>query len=181
MDPAPASSQPDRRDFIAKAAAMVIGGTLVVPPVAAGLCVLFDPLRRKSEAGASILVAALGSLPESGEPRMFSVIAPLVDAWNRTPDVPIGAVYLQRLKDNKVRALNVVCPHTGCFVKYRAANRDYFCPCHESSFSVDGQILNPSSPSPRPLDELPVEIRNGNEIWVTFQNFRPGTREKIPV
>src|SRR5690606_19764508 len=103
---------------------------LAVAPVAAGLCVLFDPLRRKSEGGATVHVANLTSLPESGEPRKFTVNVTLTDAWNRTPNVPVGAVYLQRLKDNKVRALNVVCPHTGCFVNYRAENNDYFCPCH---------------------------------------------------
>jgi menaquinol-cytochrome c reductase iron-sulfur subunit len=182
MDHTNASPPPsDRRDFIAKASAVVIGGSLIVAPSIAGLCVLLDPLRRKSEGGASVLVATLGSLPENGEPRKFSVLATHVDAWNRTPNVPVGAVYLQRRKDNTVRALNVVCPHTGCFVNYRAAQNDYFCPCHSSRFSIDGTILDPNSPSPRALDELPVEIRNDSEIWVTFQNFRAGTREKIPV
>ena len=37
------------------------------------------------------------------------------------------------------------------------------------------------SPSPRGLDELEVEIRSDNEIWVKFQNFRAGEKEKIPV
>jgi len=31
------------------------------------------------------------------------------------------------------------------------------------------------------LDELAVEIRNGNEIWVRFQNFRTGVHSSIPV
>ena len=181
MDSPPVAPPPDRREFITKAAAVVIGGSLAAAPVAAGLCVLFDPLRRQSETSASVLVTSLNALPESGEPRKFPVIATLVDAWNRTPNVPIGAVYLQRLKDNQVRALNVVCPHAGCFVNYRPANNDYFCPCHDSSFNVDGKVLDPKSPSPRPLDELPVEIRKGTEIWVTFQNFRAGVHEKIPV
>lgn len=172
--------QPDRRDFISKATAVVIGGSLVVAPVVAGLCVLFDPLRRKTESGASVLVANLKSLPEDGEPRKFSVLATRVDAWNRTPNVPVGAVYLQRLKDDKVRALNVVCPHAGCFVDYRPANSHYFCPCHNSSFGLDGKVQDPKSPSPRGLDELAVEIRNGTEVWVTFQNFRAGVHEKIP-
>ncbi len=108
MDPNADSPAQDRRAFLSKASAVVIGGSLVVAPVVAGLCVALDPLRRKSEAGASVLVATLNSLPEDGEPRKFSVLATRVDAWNRTPNVPIGAVYLQRLKDNKVRALNVV-------------------------------------------------------------------------
>ena len=171
----------DRRDFISKAASVAIGGSLVVIPAVAGLCVALDPLRRKSEIGASVLVASLNSLPETGEPRKFSVLATKVDAWNRTPNVPVGAVYLQRLPDNKVRALNVVCPHAGCFVDFRPANSHYFCPCHNSSFALDGKIQDPKSPSPRGLDELPVEVRNGTEVWVTFQNFRAGVHEKVPV
>lgn len=181
MDTPNPSPQPDRREFIKKAAAVAVGGSLVVAPITAGLRVFMDPLRRKTESGASVLVATLTSLPENGEPRKFSVLATKVDAWNRTPNVPVGAVYLQRLKDDNVRALNVVCPHAGCFVDYRPANSNYFCPCHNSSFALDGAVLDPKSPSPRGLDELPVEIRNGNEVWVTFQNFRAGVHEKIPV
>ena len=181
MDTLNPSTPTDRRDFITKATAVVVGGTLTVVPAIAGLCVLFDPLRRKSESGASVLVTNLNSLPENGEPRKFSVLATRVDAWNRTPNVPVGAVYLQRLADDKVRALNVVCPHAGCFVDFRPANSNYFCPCHNSTFALDGKIQDPKSPSPRALDELPVEIRNGSEVWVTFQNFRAGVHEKIPV
>lgn len=176
-----ASPQPDRRNFITKAAAVVVGGLIAAVPPIAGLLVFFDPLRRKSGSESAVLVASLNALPDTGEPRKFSVLATRVDAWNRTPNVPVGAVYLQRFKDGKVRALNVVCPHAGCFVDYRSSENHFHCPCHNSSFSVDGKILDPKSPSPRPLDELPVEIRRGSEIWVTFQNFRAGTPEKIPV
>ena len=175
-------SQPtDRRDFISKTAAIVIGGSLVVAPAVAGLCVLCDPLRRPAATGGPVHVASLNALPESGEPRKFPVLATKVDAWNREPNVPVGAVYLQRLKDNTVRAFNVVCPHAGCFVDFKAAKGHFHCPCHDSSFSLDGKILDPKSPSPRPLDDLPVEIRNGSEVWVKFQNFRAGTHERIPV
>ena len=159
----------------------MIGGAIAAVPPVAGLIVALDPLRRKSEAGASVLVATLSSLPESGEPRKFPVLATKVDAWNRTPNVPIGAVYLQRLKDNQVRAFNVVCPHAGCFVDFRPGKGHYHCPCHDSSFSLDGKILDPKSPSPRGLDDLPVEVRKGTEVWVTFQNFRAGVHGKIPV
>lgn len=181
---APDSTPPpanDRRDFLTKAAAIAIGGAITVVPPVAGLCVFLDPLRRQSVAGASVLVASLSALTEGGEPRKFPVLADKVDAWNRATNVPIGAVYLQRLKDNKVRALNVVCPHAGCFVNYRSGQNDFFCPCHDSRFSTDGAILDPKSPSPRPLDDLPVEIRKGTEVWVTFQNFRAGEHTKIPV
>ncbi|MDP3071719.1 MAG: Rieske (2Fe-2S) protein [Opitutaceae bacterium] len=181
---APDSAPPpagDRREFLTKAAAIAIGGAITAVPPIAGLCVFLDPLRREASAGASVLVASLSALTEGGEPRKFPVLADKVDAWNRATNVPVGAVYLQRLKDNKIRALNVVCPHAGCFVDFRPAQNKYHCPCHDSSFGLDGAILDPKSPSPRPLDELPVEIRKGTEVWVTFQNFRAGEHKKIPV
>ncbi len=172
--------QPDRRNFLTKAAAIVIGGLTAVAAPLAGVFVLFDPLRRKTEAGGAVLVATLNALPEDGEPRKFPVLATRVDAWNRTPNVPVGAVYLQRLKDNSVRAFNVVCPHAGCFVDYRPKEQCYLCPCHDSRFGTDGKIIDPKSPSPRGLDDLTVEVRNGTEVWVTFQNYRAGVHNKIP-
>ncbi len=176
-----APPQPDRRDFLTKAAAIVIGGGLALVAPAAGLLVFLDPLRRKSEAGTAVKVATLDALPANGDPVQKSVLATRVDAWNRTPNVPIGAVFLQRLKDGGVRALNVACPHAGCFVDFRNSEDGYHCPCHNSSFSLDGSIKDPTSPSPRGMDELPVEIRHGTEIWVTYQTFRAGVREKIAV
>ena len=181
MEHPPVPPQPERRDFLTKACAVAIGGAITVVAPLAGLAVFLDPLRRESEDGGAVLVASLNALSENGEPRKFPVIATRVDAWNRTPNVPIGAVYLQRFKDGTVRALNVVCPHAGCFVNFRPAEGHYHCPCHDSTFATDGQVLDPKSPSPRPLDGLKVEIRNGTEVWVTFQNYRAGTAEKIPV
>ena len=102
-------------------------------------------------------------------------------AWNRMPEVPIGAVYLRRTPDHKIKAFNVVCPHLGCPVDYDPASKGFSCPCHNSAFGLDGRISNPQSPSARGLDELPVEIRNDNEIWIKFQNFRASTKEKIPL
>lgn len=177
----PPTPPDDRRSFLAKAAAIVIGGALAITAPVAGLFVFLDPLRRKSDSGGAVLVASLNALPENGEPRKFSVLATRVDAWNRTPDVPVGAVYLQRLPDGGVRALNVACPHAGCFVDYKAARDNFHCPCHNSSFALDGRVLDPKSPSPRPLDSLETEVRGGTEVWVRFRNFRAGVHEKIPV
>ena len=37
-----------------------------------------------------------------------------------------------------------------------------------------------STPS-RPLDTLEVQVRNKNEVWVRFQDFQLGIKEKKPV
>jgi menaquinol-cytochrome c reductase iron-sulfur subunit len=174
-------SNPERRDFLKKACAAGIGGALVLVPLAAGVTVLLDPLRRKSGGGQKVFVTSLNSLPNDGIPRKFSILASRVDAWNKFPNSPIGAVYLRRTGENEIEALNVVCPHAGCFVDFRTDKRDYYCPCHNSSFALDGKIADPKSPSPRGMDTLRVELRNEHEIWVEFQNFVTGHAEKIPV
>ena len=172
---------PDRRGFLKRATAGVLGILSLLAPIGAGLAVLFDPLKRKSAGAASaVQVTTLAALPDDGIPRKFAVISSRVDAWNRSSATPIGAVYLRREKGKSIKALNVVCPHAGCFVDYRAGAHNYLCPCHNSTFALDGAINDPKSPSPRGLDELEVEIRNENEVWVKFQNYRAGVAEKIP-
>jgi Rieske Fe-S protein len=170
-----------RRDFFKQALAVICGAIATVIPAAAGLAVFCDPLRRKSSGGTGTLVrvASLTSLPNDGVPRKFPVVANRSDAWNKFPNVPVGAVYLRRTGEKQVEALNVVCPHAGGFVDYSTDNRCFVCPLHNSKFALDGKISDSKSPAPRPMDTLEVEIR-GEEVWVKFQNFRSGPAEKIP-
>jgi menaquinol-cytochrome c reductase iron-sulfur subunit len=174
-------SEPGRREFLKEAAAIAIGATTGLVPAAAGLTVLLDPLTRKTLVGEKIRVTTLDAVPNDGIPRKFPILASRTDAWNKFPDAPVGAVYLRRTGENSVLALNVVCPHAGCFVDFKSTNSSFYCPCHNSSFGLEGKIADPKSPSPRAMDELEVEIRNGKEIWVKFQNFRTGHAEKVPM
>jgi menaquinol-cytochrome c reductase iron-sulfur subunit len=170
-----------RRDFFKKVVAGLISGVLGLVPLGAGLKVFLDPLHRKSSTSGAVWVTSLDALPDDGEPRKFPVLATRVDAWNRATQVPIGAVYLRRTQEGKVSAFNVVCPHAGCFVDFLPARSSYLCPCHNSTFTLAGKIADRSSPAPRGLDSLDVEIRGGKEVWVTFQNYLAGRAEKIPV
>ena len=158
---------------------MVIGGVAALAPVAAGIPMLLDPLRRSVGASVAIKVGTLDSLPNDGVPRKFAIVADRSDAWNKFPQVPVGAVYLRRTGEMAVQAFNVICPHAGCFVDYVPERNGYLCPCHNSTFGLDGKISDPKSPSPRGLDDLKVEIRIGGELWVEFKNFIPGHAEKV--
>ena len=179
--PAIPSDSPSRRGFLREAAALLIGGVATLVPAAAGLLVWLDPiLRRNASAGGFSRIATLDALPADGVPRKFTVFADRVDAWTKTTQVPVGAVYLRRTAGTSVTALHAACPHAGCFVDYRGDRKDFFCPCHNSSFAADGTIADPKSPSPRPLDRLDLEVR-GNEVWIRFQNFAAGHKEKKAV
>jgi len=178
-DPCNTSPPVGRRNFFKSFLAAIIGAVLGVVPVLAGLQVFLDPLRRKAGTGSAVHIAGLEAIPDDGIPRKFPVLANRVDAWNKFTQIPIGAVYLRRT-GNQVQALNAVCPHAGCNVDFLQERGIYLCPCHNSTFTVAGSIGNPSSPAARGLDSLDVEVR-GDEVWVKFQNFEAGQKEKIPV
>jgi menaquinol-cytochrome c reductase iron-sulfur subunit len=177
----PVANGGDRRSFLKRFFAGFIGAVLGVIPLGAGLVVFMDPLRRKAGAGQTVKVTTLEALPADGVPRKFSVVAARIDAWNKFPETPIGAVYLRRTEDGKVQAFNVVCPHAGCFVDYLPDKGSYHCPCHNSRFTVTGEIEDRSSPAARGLDSLDVEIKGDKEVWVKFQNFEAGKAEKVAV
>ena len=167
---------------------MLIGGFISIVPFAAGLGVFLDPiLRRKSSAKGEggqpfRRVASLAALPPDGTPVQMPVIADLTNAWNRESNQPVGAVYLRRQGD-QVACFSAICPHAGCFVAYAAERKVFQCPCHTSSFKLDGERIMPS-PSPRDMDALKIDeakLKDG-EVWVQFVNYYPGIehREEKP-
>lgn len=174
--PAPVEAD-ERRGFIAKLAAVAIGGLVALVPAASGLAVFLDPLRKRSKDAAFLPVAPLAAVPDDGVPRQFPVIAERVDAWNQSTQ-PIGAVYLRRLPGQaQPECLSATCPHAGCFVAYDGTTDTFKCPCHNSSFAVDGAIIEPS-PSPRAMDSLSCEV-NQDEILVKYENFYTGKADKV--
>jgi menaquinol-cytochrome c reductase iron-sulfur subunit len=172
------AGQDPRRRFLKKTIALSLGSLAYVVPALSGIVAFLNPLRQKSEAGRFLRVASLDMVPEEGPSQAVSVVADRNDAWNRFPNEPIGAVFLRRTGTDQVEALSVVCPHAGCSVEYQEAEGRFFCPCHEASFDPTGKRLDETSPSPRDLDVLETEVRDG-EVWVRFQNFRAGIAEKV--
>ena len=178
---------PDRRDFI-KGASCAIGAAIGAVPMAAGVRVVLDPLSRQAtaEEGAEFIrLADVSDLPE-GEPMKFAIVEDKKDKWSRYKDVPVGAVYLLKTATQEesetsisVIAYNTVCPHLGCFVDYREKEQDFFCPCHDSNFDLNGKLVK--GVSPRAMDTLEVdeEKLKAGEVWVKFQRFKGNTKEKI--
>jgi len=171
-----------RRKFI-RVATIGASSACGIFPLAAGLPALLDPVKKSSGTDSSVpwsRVAPLTSLPADGTPAKFEVVQErVVDAWTTYKDVPVGAVYLTRI-DDQVTAFNLKCPHLGCAIDYRKQTDDYFCPCHNSSFALDGSVTTKNSPSPRPMDTMETKVEAGH-VWIRFQHFRPNIAEKIPL
>jgi len=181
-DETPEPEGAPRRNFLVGLGAVIVAGISGIVPFVAGATSLLDPLRKRAAAGGDgmVLVTRTSLVPDDGVPRKFTVQADRRDAWTTYLKTPVGAVYLRR-EGEGVSALNVVCPHAGCFVGLAPDATRFQCPCHRSSFDLDGVVNDPASPSPRAMDSLDVEVRNGDEIWVRFQNFLPGQEDKTPI
>lgn len=73
--------------------------------------------------------------------------------------IPEGQFYLACLADGSLLALSRTCTHLGCSVPWVEEKGRFICPCHGSSFSLNGEVM--TAPAPRPLDYYPVRIENG--------------------
>jgi cytochrome b6-f complex iron-sulfur subunit len=105
--------------------------------------ILRPRLRRTASNDAAIVVAGPVERFESGSVTAF----------------PAGRFYLTRTADGGFLALSRRCTHLGCTVPWVGEEGRFVCPCHASSFDINGQVLSP--PAPRALDLHPVRIENG--------------------
>jgi cytochrome b6-f complex iron-sulfur subunit len=70
-----------------------------------------------------------------------------------------GRFYLVRLDDGGLLALSLRCTHLGCSVTWDAEQNIFICPCHSSTFTINGDVIK--SPAPRALDLYRVVIEQG--------------------
>jgi menaquinol-cytochrome c reductase iron-sulfur subunit len=174
-----------RRRFYA-VAANALGGLIALVVGIPGIAYLLSPIlgKRESEVGEfRELPVTLGELPV-GTPRQFPLIEARDDAWVKYPPEPIGAVWLIRQPEGStepVLAFTAECPHLGCSINLAADGENFFCPCHNSAFKLDGERLNDTPP--RPMDRLEVETPSGPDgrVRVKFQRFRTQSKEKTPL
>lgn len=185
--PAPPSAhQPQRRNFLIEAAAVMVGFIATAVPACAGAIFVLNPLIRKSKPGDDTVgdgfrqVGRLNQLRPGGPPVLFPITGGKKDAWTTYPAAALGAVYVRQLEDGKLTALSADCPHLGCKVNFRGGeHNDFKCPCHASSFSIDGARSNDIPP--RNMDSLEVVVRNTDEIWVKFEKYRAGRADQVVV
>ena len=162
-----------RRAFVALA---VVGSCAIAGAVAIPAAMFVAaPLSSGGEGGQGkgkrAVVASLDDL-EVGVPKKFSVVGDEVDAFTRAKSRKLGAVWLLRKGPREVLALSVICPHLGCGVELGADAASFACPCHDSTFDLQGKTT--AGPSPRAMDALPVDIDDKGAIAVTLQRFRSG-------
>ncbi len=77
---------------------------------------------------------------------------------------------LVRSEDGSYHAFGQKCTHLSCPVFYSKENKRLECPCHEGGFDAKtGDVLY--GPPPRPLDEIDLDVRNG-EVFAVARRVR---------
>jgi len=64
--------------------------------------------------------------------------------------------WVVKQSDNEIVAFSPRCPHLGCAVHWVAKQNAFFCPCHASTFSIEGQVLG--GPAQRSLDRFEAKV-----------------------
>ena len=84
-----------------------------------------------------------------------------VDGW-RVLDEKTTA-WVVKTGNDKVIAFTPQCTHLACAYHWEAAQKQFVCPCHASTFSVDGKVTG--GPAPRPLDRYVTRL-DGNKVLI---------------
>src|SRR5260370_4564668 len=76
------------------------------------------------------------------------------DGWKFTSEK--ATAWVVKASDTQVIAFGPQCPHLGCAYHWDQQNQQFLCPCHASTFSIEGDVL--SGPAQRPLDRYEVKV-----------------------
>ncbi len=75
------------------------------------------------------------------------------------------AVVRNPTNKSQVLAVNPTCTHKGCTVNWKAAEKKYECPCHDSYFGADGKVKQ--GPATMSLTSYPAKIEGGKVLAKT--------------
>lgn len=144
-----------RRDFL-KLGLGALGGLAFLEMGGASL-MFMQPRQLEGEFGGQVTAGPVDSFP------LASVT-----------EFPDGRFYLIRVQEGGFLAVYSRCTHLGCTVNWEADENRFFCPCHASSFDMNGSVNNP--PAPRALDTFAITIEDGQVIVDTS---RPQQRDSF--
>ncbi len=166
-----------RRDFL-KICSVVLSSLIGVAYAVPLIRTFISPALRQTVSGSTGLIE-LGSTSscQVNVPLNVKIVDAKMDAWTKFPPTEIGAVWIIMNKDKKFTAFTSICPHLGCGINWDENSGKFICPCHDSFFDIEGRVL--SGPSPRGMDTLETEIRDG-KIFVKYEKMRLGVSEKLP-
>jgi Rieske Fe-S protein len=139
-------SEIDRRRFVALAGAALAAAAL--PGCASLVATPVTPV-------AGQIRLALRNFPQLTRPGGYVKLAP------RGAPTPLYVLAV----DHGYAALSPVCTHLGCLVDIQGAV--LVCPCHDSAFDREGQVLR--GPAQRPLRRLAATLTAEGDLVIGWE------------
>jgi menaquinol-cytochrome c reductase iron-sulfur subunit len=146
------SQGPNRRRFHASVIYglwAVITGALTLP---AAIYLIVPPKSRKSQA--TWIEAGDISQLKPGVPEEVVFRRNRLDGWKVTSEK--STAWVIKKTEGEVVAFTPQCTHLGCAYSYDDQHKEFLCPCHTSTFGLDGKVL--TGPAPRALDRYEVKL-----------------------
>ncbi|MCX7913542.1 MAG: Rieske 2Fe-2S domain-containing protein [Thermodesulfovibrionales bacterium] len=67
-------------------------------------------------------------------------------------------VFIKRDEEG-LTAFSPFCTHLGCLIRWNNIHKEFICACHGGRFDKEGNVI--AGPPPRPLERMPIEIKDG--------------------
>jgi menaquinol-cytochrome c reductase iron-sulfur subunit len=132
----------------------ILGALISVALAIPALIYLLVPPRTRKDSGYVDAGDISQLTPDS--PVEMSFQDTRVDGWRVVTEKKTA--WVVKTPDNKIIAFGPQCTHLACAYHWDAGVRQFACPCHNSFFSLQGQVL--AGPAPRPLDRYVTRIQN---------------------
>jgi menaquinol-cytochrome c reductase iron-sulfur subunit len=146
-------SQHTRRKFYALLVSSLSGVIAAALAVPAGIYLLWT--RPVKSSGVYVQAADVTEL-QVGKPREVTFERTRVDGWRVLKEKVIA--WVVRTDDKNVVAYTPQCTHLGCAYHWEEERDRFVCPCHESLFTISGEVV--AGPAPRPLDRYAVRVED---------------------
>jgi menaquinol-cytochrome c reductase iron-sulfur subunit len=127
----------------------VISGALSLP---AAIYLMVPPKSKKNDS--SWIEAGDITQLKPGVPEEVVFRRNRLDGWKVTSEK--STAWVIKKNENEVIAFTPQCTHLGCAYSYDDKNKEFLCPCHTSTFGLDGTVL--TGPAPRALDRYEVKL-----------------------
>lgn len=98
---------------------------------------------------------------QAGKPQEITFERNRVDAWRARNERASAWVILKT--NGSVTAYSPLCTHLGCAYHWESAAHAFVCPCHGSTFDVNGKVI--TGPARRPLDRYESKVQ-GQRLWL---------------
>jgi menaquinol-cytochrome c reductase iron-sulfur subunit len=111
----------------------------------------------KAKKGEEWVEAASIEKLETGVPEEVVFRRNRVDGWKISSEKT--SAWVVKTGDNQIVAFAPQCTHLGCAYHWDQRKKEFLCPCHTSTFSLDGKVT--AGPAPRPLDRYQARVEGG--------------------